>query len=295
MSRIVKYEQDLSQLPEPEDIDIQQIDNGSIVSGWVTYMQEVLQNDFSPDAIATARKAAFQMDETIRDEDGDDIEPVSPEFVEDIIQRALFINKREHLSEMLYVRDKYTSLELAARMLRPEAEVNILRQGFILLLTAFDAAVFDLVRIALTQDFFRLISAFGKQEKVPIETIARCGSFDVLRASIIEEQLKARYLKDLLFLLHNLGVKCVNEANGERFAELIELVMRRNVHVHNRGIVDERYVERDQQGQPRYNIYNLSIGSIAEIDHQYLDRANKLCRHCVDNISNWVENRISTN
>ena len=48
------------------------------------------------------------------------------------------------------------------------AIVGSLRQGFILLMTAFDAALFDLVRTKLQKDFFRLIPSLGKNEKVSV-------------------------------------------------------------------------------------------------------------------------------
>jgi hypothetical protein len=201
----------------------------------------------------------------------------------------MFIIARRRLNELLYLRDRYKVLELVARMIQPKAEINILRQGFILLLTAFDAAVFDLVRVAFNKDFFSLIGVFGKQEKISLQTLARYCSFDQFRDEVIEEQLKSLYLKELLFLLDGLGVQCVDKERGERLVDLVELVMRRNVHVHNRGIVDERYLERDEQGTPRYNIYNLSLGSIAEIDAPYWEHANLLCRNCVENLAKWLE------
>ena len=55
---------------------------------------------------------------------------------------------------MVYAREQFADLELLARVARPDAEVNVLRQGFLLLMTAFDAAVFDLVRIAFRKEFF---------------------------------------------------------------------------------------------------------------------------------------------
>jgi len=138
-------------------------------------------------------------------------------------------------------------------------------------------------------DFFRLIGVFGRQEKITLQTLARYGNFEHFRDEVIEEQLKARYLKDLLFLLDELGLQCVDKARGERLVELVEIVIRRNVHVHNRGIVDERYLERNEQGTPRFSIYHLSLGIIAEIDAPYWEHANLLCRNCVENLASWVE------
>lgn len=100
---------------------------------------------------------------------------------------------------------------------------------------------------------------------------------------------KIRYLKDLLFLLNDLGVSCVDDSSGDRFADLVELVLRRNVHVHNRGVVDERYLERDQEGQPQFNLFGLSVGDLAPIDESYWKQAVRLCRNCVALIAAWAE------
>ena len=83
-------------------------------------------------------------------------------------------------------------------------------------------------------------------------------------------------------------MKGVDEAAGARFAQLIELVLRRNLHVHNRGIVDERYLDRDQHGNPRYNLYNLKAGQLAPVTEEYWDLANELCKEAVKRIAAWA-------
>src|SRR5207245_1468884 len=88
--------------------------------------------------------------------------------------------------------------------------------------------------------------------------------------------------------LDGLGVKCVDETTGARFVQLIEMVLRRNLHVHNRGIVDERYLDRDQHGNPRYNFYNLTPGQLAPIDDDYWYMANELSKQAVERIASWA-------
>jgi hypothetical protein len=173
-------------------------------------------------------------------------------------------------------------------MQQPDAEIYIHRQGFILLMTAFDAAVFDLFRVALTNDFFGLIGRIGRQEKISLERLGKFGSFEVFRDTVIEEQLKSLYLRDVLSILPTLGVDLLNAEAQDRFIDLYEMVMRRNLHVHNRGIVDERYLDRDQGGTPRYNIHGLSLGDLAVIDRPYWDKANRLCRECIFRVSKWA-------
>lgn len=81
---------------------------------------------------------------------------------------------------------------------------------------------------------------------------------------------------------------------GDRFVHLVELVLRRNLHVHNRGVVDERYLERHEKGTPRYNLYNLQLGSVAHIDQPYWERATRLCGTAVERLTRWVEARPSS-
>ncbi|MCI0699957.1 MAG: hypothetical protein L0241_02605 [Planctomycetia bacterium] len=102
-----------------------------------------------------------------------------------------------------YVLDRFQVIKAIAKLVGPDAVVGILRQGFILLMTAFDAVIFDLVRVKLRKDFFKLISALGKNEKITFQDIAEAGNMDVLQNEIIEEQVKKRYVKDLLVILSN--------------------------------------------------------------------------------------------
>jgi hypothetical protein len=183
----------------------------------------------------------------------------------------------------------------------------VLRQGFILLLTAFDAAVFDLVRVALRRKFFTLVGAFGKQDKISLQEIANLGSFEALRDEIIEKQLTNRSVNDLLYLLNGewkvecvdtrvdihrrdgvcilngeWKVECVDTAAGDKFERLIEFVLRRNVHVHNRGIVDERYLDEKK------NLDGLKVGEVAVIDDAYWQLANRLTAKCMENVAAWA-------
>jgi hypothetical protein len=104
---------------------------------------------------------------------------------------------------------------------------------------------------------------------------------DTLRDEIIEEQLKKRYVKDLLLLLNGeWKVTCLEK--GQKFERLIEMVLRRNIHVHHRGIVDQRYM-----GEKR-NLDKLKLGDVAVIDQRYWEMANDYCSVCVHNVSAWA-------
>ena len=89
------------------------------------------------------------------------------------------------------------------------------------------------------------------------------------------------YVKDLLVLLSNeWKVQCVE--SGQKFERLIEIVLRRNIHVHNRGIVDERYL-----GEKK-NLDKLKLGDVAYINEAYWQMANEICCVCVHNVGAWA-------
>ncbi|MDQ5824202.1 MAG: hypothetical protein M3441_08320 [Chloroflexota bacterium] len=207
-------------------------------------------------------------------------------------QSAKYLLISGKYNELASVKVKLEEVDLSIRMSRPDAEIHVVRQGFITLMTVFDATVFDIVKVAFRRSFFTVLGAFAnwsKGEKLPLDELSRYGSFDALSEEILEGQLKGKYLKDLLFILDRLGAPLVDDVAGNTFVQLLEIVLRRNVHVHNRGRVDEKYLERDQNGTPRYNIYNLAPGTVANIDAPYWDLANSMCRNCIVSIAAWAD------
>ena len=288
---ILGHEQCLDDIPD-FGLDGPAAGHLHLLDEWIDYVLDRLPYDVEEQDEDAILRAAMQEHETV-DQDVDEEDRISPDalraLITTAIEHAKHIQVRRQVDAMVYAREQFADLELLARVARPDAEVNVLRQGFLLLMTAFDAAMFDLVRIAFRNKFFLLIGTFGKQEKVSLEGIGEAGSFEAFRDQMIEDQLKKRYVKDLLGLLQTLGVALVDEKKGNRHVQLIELVMRRNVHVHNRGEVDERYLEADPQSKKtKYNLYKLKLGDIAYIDIAYLKLANRLCENCVDRLANWV-------
>lgn len=282
----------LSMLEAPRGL--RAIDVRSTLGEWIQYFVEALGGHVTQAAIEQAVDDAKQMQAQAVREHGDDyIEVLSDEEIQYAIDSALFLLADRKLAGLLYVQDRFLEFDLAHRLASPDAGLNVLRQGFLLLMTAFDAAVFDLFRVGLSRDFFKGIAALAGKDKVPFARFSKFQTFEQFRDDIIEDQLRSRYLKDLLQILNSFGVECVDEATGDRFIDLIELVLRRNVHVHNRGIVDERYLERDENGSPRFNIHNLQLGTLAVIDFAYWERANRLCRNCVQRVATWAGGHVS--
>ncbi len=261
----------------------------------VRYAANALEFDTSSQNVQRVRADVQSFTPVLLSEFGidfpDNLLKSSQDVVDYTVKSALLFILRKKIRDLSYVTNKIEEIEIGARMSNPDTEINILRQSFIVLVTVFDATIFDMVRIALKRNFFKLMSLFPKQDKISLDSLGKYNSYRDFRDQVIEEQLKTKYLKDLLLFLEGQRVQCVDPSSGHKFVHLIEIINRRNIHVHNRGQVDERYLEKDNNGNPKYNIYNLSLGMIAQIDATYWNTANVLCGNCVTAVAQWADSQ----
>jgi hypothetical protein len=278
----------ISKIERPKDLF--KVDGRSLAGECIEYLVNALGREPSADEIETAREELRE--QLKRSEE----EPVFiandkgsiDQLVDYSVQSALYLlpaGKINKLREALY---EIEDVEIAVRMSRTDTEINVLRQGFITLTTIFDATVFDLMRVALKRDFFTLIASFGKQDKVSLDKISKYSSLEEFRDEVIEEQLKSKYLREILFILQGNRVTLTDVTQGDEFIHLLEMVLRRNIHIHNRGVVDGKYLETNEHGVPRYNVYNLTAGTVAHIDSSYWERANRLSQNCITLVTKWI-------
>ena len=86
--------------------------------------------------------------------------------------------------------------------------------------------------------------------------------------------MDGKYIKHLLKALHH-----SNNAVFDRieYHKIMEMVNRRNIHIHNKGVVDERYVEE-------FNIYSYDTGEYAAITKQYFESATSILSTFIQNL-----------
>jgi hypothetical protein len=252
---------------------------GTSYTEFVNNLRELLEDDQSNEKIESVRKTTFQQNTDTKEKHS----------IDNAIWDALIILKEEKLSFLKIACMKTDNIILSCRMYQPGAEINILKQGFILLMTLFDATIFDLIRVALHKDFFGLIGILDRKDQVKIKEFSNYSSFDEFRDGVVEQQLKQRYLTDILELLKNEGVKYVVDSSGFSSIHLREMIRRRNIHIHNRGLVDEKYLELGKNKTPKHNIYKFALGDVADIDNTYWEMATQLCNDCVEHVAHWVD------
>ena len=222
----------------------------------------------------------------------DEEEPLSDHEIDAMLARIRlygeFYAAAETSTDLSYGLEIVEDVETVWHAGSETTAVNALRQSFLLLMTTFDATVFDLVRLALLSDFFGQFPKFARNEKISPERMGRHRNFDEFRDELVEETLKPRYLRDLLLILHTQSVLPDDYGDGATIADVVELVLRRNIHVHNRGFVDGRYLEGPQRTAAPFNLYGFALGDFAPINESYFEKANRLCEATIRHIAHWV-------
>lgn len=143
---------------------------------WVNYLLERLSDDPEDDEVENVLRNAMEEARTI-DQDLDEDERIPPDDLRTLlstaVDHALHVKVHQRVDAMVYARQQFEEIEVLARIATPDAEINVLRQGFVLLMTAFDAAVFDLTRIGFRRKFFDLIGTLAKRRRSRWKTSAR--------------------------------------------------------------------------------------------------------------------------
>lgn len=195
-----------------------------------------------------------------------------------IYHNNLIYYNKEKLQELI-------NFERLLRLIDTKNNINIYRQAFIQLMALFDAFVFDVIRVKFKNNFFEWLELF-ENDTVKLHDIAKCNDFDKFENTIIDKKLKSVYLKDIIHIMKSHNPELFNIDGEIKYANFIEMINRRNCHIHNNGVIDNSYLGINKiNDKPEFNIYNFSIGSYAEINRQYLDESLYYCSVFMNNLT----------
>lgn len=85
-------------------------------------------------------------------------------------------------------------------------------------------------------------------------------SIENLKIDMVQKQFAGRYLSELISKLKNYKPDIFKDIE---YPVLMEMVERRNIHLHNKGYADKKYCSS-------FNIYKLNVGDYVYIDREYL-------------------------
>ena len=200
------------------------------------------------------------------------------EDVEKAISVAPAIYSARNNDRLELQQDIISRLLATVDMLDIRLNTNIYRQSFISLFSIFDAYVFDYMKKYFMthprelEDFFK--SDKNEKSKISFDNIMEFEDMQSLINSLVEQKFEGKYIKQILTLIKTYKPSVFD---GFDYNVIMETVNRRNIHIHNQGLVDSRYVEM-------YNNDKLDIGDYAQISKQYFSNATALLKKFIHNL-----------
>ena len=190
----------------------------------------------------------------------------------------------EYIDELEDYLQQYKELQTLYNIFNDNSKINIYRQAFILLMTSFDATLFDLFKKLLEDNFFDLAEKIKHDKKYTIKEIVNYSSFDAFKENTVDEMVAGKYAADVLEILYNYNNSLFTVDGSNVFQSVLEMVQRRNLHVHKSGIIDEKYFTK---GNGRS--LGLSIGDYTIIDKTYYVEATKNLTQLIINIDTLIQ------
>lgn len=176
--------------------------------------------------------------------------------------------------------EEYNELKTLYNIFDDKNPINIYRQAFILLMTAFDAAVFDLFSDIFNRDFFNIARIMNYEKKFSLSDITKHQNFSEFASETISIMISGKYISDILLeILHKYKSDFFLIEENDCFDEIMEMVQRRNLHVHKNGIVDEKYFTKGNGSR-----LGIHIGEYAVIDNLYYNNVSETLRSFISNI-----------
>ena len=197
-------------------------------------------------------------------ENGENIYDFSEEQLKDIIKAAHILMLEQQNGEMEENDDKINAFKITIKLVDVSSSSNIFRQSFINIFSIFDAYVFDFLKQYFRQRPEELDCFFeckgNERAKITFNDVLPFATIDDLKNDLINRQFEGKYLSEIIRKLKKYKPALFGNLD---YLDLMEMIERRNVHLHNKGIVDEHY-------KNNYNKYNFDLGDYAYIDSEYL-------------------------
>ena len=200
------------------------------------------------------------------------------EDVEKAISVAPSIYSARNNDSLELQQDIISRLLATLDMLDTRLNTNIYRQSFISLFSIFDAYVFDYMKKYFIshpkelEEFFKPDK--NEKSKISFDNIIEYENMQSLINGLVEQKFEGKYIKQILKLLKTYKPSVFD---GFDYNVIMETVNRRNIHIHNQGLVDSRYIEE-------YNNDKLDIGDYAQISKQYFSNATTLLKKFIQNL-----------
>lgn len=161
-------------------------------------------------------------------------------------------------------------------------KINIYRQAFILVMTAFDAFINEFAKDILVNKFDEFISEIGKDKpKITYDDVIVYSTIIEFKKAMVEKHVESIKLTSLVKIVSKICsyIFVGDNLNSDIYKTILEMISRRNVHIHRCGICDNQYFI-NAEGNP----FNLKKDDYIAIDKYYYQGCVNVFKTIINNI-----------
>ena len=208
---------------------------------------------------------------------------------ENILKYCKSYYKNKYIKQTKEHYENIKSLRIMYDIFNSDSQINVYRQSFINLMTIFDANMFDIFNKLFRIDFFKFMKANKPSGKIEYKVFSSNSDFESVKHEIVNNLLNGIYISELLEIVRKYD-SGIFKINGTcKFKDIIEIISRRNIHIHNNGNVDKKYLKKEVEisshKKENINIYNFEHNQYAYIDREYYMKASGIIKGIIENIS----------
>ncbi len=138
-----------------------------------------------------------------------------------------------------------------------------------------------MVKILFCNNFFEIARFINYDKKFSLSDISNYNTFEDFSEKNIDRVLAGKYIADLLEIIYKYKKDIFNLDGIDCYSIIMEIIQRRNLHVHKKGIVDEKYFTKGNG-----NELGMQIGDYAVIDDTYFNKTVNLLEKFVESFPN---------
>lgn len=184
--------------------------------------------------------------------------------IEEIIMASKIILSNNKNHELYEQETAIEELKTSIKLVDNASTSNIFRQSFINIFSIFDAYVFENLKKYFCKEPKELEKFLeiknNDKIKVNIDDVLLFENIEQLKENMIHKQFDGKYLSEMI---KKLKIYNADIFSGIDYPMLLEMIERRNIHLHNKGFVDNKY-------HTACNIYKFNLNDYAYIDSDYL-------------------------
>lgn len=164
--------------------------------------------------------------------------------------------------------------------------INVYKQAFITLMTIFEATIKDMFRCLFKNNFYCVYKYINNTIK---EDLKEYNTFDEMVEKIVNKYVDEKYISQIIEVLKKYNKDLfVDNMGVDMYSDVVELISRRNIHIHNKGNVDQKYLQKTSNAY----LKGYKMNDFLPINFSYYIHATRITQKIVEKIDLYLNENL---